>query len=77
MAFILPIIRDWFFMPHGTAVDDISFRLMSYDFWAFSGVGDYGYWHLSRRRGRNKRNAERKRYSQLRLIVFFYLGTGS
>jgi len=23
-------------------------------FFAFSGVSDYGYWHLSRRRGRNK-----------------------
>jgi hypothetical protein len=32
-GFILPIIRDWFFMPQGgTAVDDVFFfRLMSYD----------------------------------------------
>jgi hypothetical protein len=36
-GFILPIIRDWFFMPHGgrTAVDDVSFRLTSYDIFAF------------------------------------------
>src|SRR3954447_14772488 len=44
----------------GTAVDDVSFRLMSYDILHLAGVSDYGYWHLSWRRGRKKKEPQKE-----------------